>query len=365
MNKSILVCVDEIVGGEYVATTRFTDAFKKSYADFNVLHLKFVKPKKYKIFNFILSQIQSFLILRKQIIGINKKHKLRYVFSANYASTLAACSLIGRNFPVVHMFHGTKAGLIKSIPDLNYRKFILRLAESLSYALADKISAPSLAAKKYLNRNTLYFANKKIFLLNNIVPNIFFEKKDKKISNEKIILYSGRMAENKGIEELTKSFVKIKKLYPETKIFYMYPSANVNKKVFSNTKNIIRKNKFNKSCFFIKDPTNKEMVKVYKKASVLVLASLIEFAPLSILEAFASGLPVAATNVGNAAELIVKVDPNMIIASSSEQDIYKTLKYFFSLERKTIFGISKKQKAIAENYRSKNVIEYIRKEIVI
>lgn len=57
-------------------------------------------------------------------------------------------------------------------------------------------------------------------------------------------------------------------------------------------------------------PGRTDIVKYFEKLDFTILTSLSEGQPLSILESFAAGLPVVATNVGSCSELILGVPPD-------------------------------------------------------
>ena len=88
----------------------------------------------------------------------------------------------------------------------------------------------------------------------------------------------------------------------------------------------------------------------FRNADVLVLPSLSEGFPVTILEAMASGLPVIATRVGGVPEIIENNVNGYLVETENPQEIAEALLTLLRDEqlRKCISGNNRKK---AENYQ--------------
>jgi glycosyltransferase involved in cell wall biosynthesis len=77
-----------------------------------------------------------------------------------------------------------------------------------------------------------------------------------------------------------------------------------------------------------------QVAEVYGAADILVLTSTIEGQPLAVLEALASGCPVAATNVGDLPRIISDGSNGYLVDPDRPLDIAARLKTFFDLPEK-------------------------------
>ena len=79
----------------------------------------------------------------------------------------------------------------------------------------------------------------------------------------------------------------------------------------------------------------------------MVLPSLTEGQPLSILEALSYGMPVIATNVGGIPDIIVNKENGFLIAPKSASELSDRMAYFMD-QPASISQISEKNSAIFE-----------------
>lgn len=380
---SFLVLSEVVRGGEWIATDRLINILKKKHPNFNFYLLAYgdknevskdnfekielishIHTKISPPFAFIKKITKDFFILRKKISRLSKNKKIDFVLSTDYLMLISAKTAIAHNTKSIFLFHGIRSTLFKSFSDIDRRQITLKLLECLSLFLADKIVAPSDYAKKYILRMLNVFGNEnKISVIPNFVPDEFFvavdQEKIKNLRNKlvlksrnDIILYSGRISRFKGLENLFDAFLKFSKTHSEKVLVVAYPSTGSDKNLLHNLRQKIKTYNSDKQIKLFPGLTQQEIVILNQMSSVLILPSELEFAPLSIIESLASSTPFVATDLGNAGELLVKLDPNLLLKNNSPKEIERGLDYFFSISEKRALFLKAKSKKIASEFNS-------------
>lgn len=145
--------------------------------------------------------------------------------------------------------------------------------------------------------------------------------------NNKVIIFTGRIVEEKGVKELLEAFLKLKH---DNVTLLMIGSANfgadTNTKYEQEIAELI--NKSNRSIVFTGFVHQTELYKYYNIADVSVIPSLFQDpAPLVCIEAQATGTPLIATRVGGIPEyvgenssILVEKDSNLVNNLANEID---------------------------------------------
>lgn len=138
--------------------------------------------------------------------------------------------------------------------------------------------------------------------------------------DKKVVLFSGRMNEEKGIDKLLLAWKSVNKEKAILLIVgsYYYKSGISNNSFSEKVNNLIMNQK---NIFFTGYVDYNEMPIIYKLADIVVLPSMWEDpAPLTVIETLTSGDPLITTNSGgipeyvnsNDAILLAKEDPNFL-----------------------------------------------------
>ncbi|MBI2651232.1 glycosyltransferase family 4 protein [Candidatus Woesearchaeota archaeon] len=144
-------------------------------------------------------------------------------------------------------------------------------------------------------------------------------KKPKKYSKNKILLFVGRLSEQKGLQYLIESLSSIVKRYPKAKLLVIGEGAY--KKTLQE---IVNKKKLGKYVEFLGAMPSSELPKHYNFADVFILPSLsaktgTEALGLSLLEAMSCGCAVIGTDVGGI-KYIIKNGYNGIIVRQKDSN---------------------------------------------
>lgn len=127
----------------------------------------------------------------------------------------------------------------------------------------------------------------------------------------------GRFVAIKDIKSFISSISIALKTIPDIKVLIAGP-ADEDQEYFTECQNLITVLNLQDRITF-KTAVNDIVEEVYAKIDLMVLSSISEGMPLTILEAFAAGIPVVATNVGACSELIYGQSPeDQLLGKSGE-----------------------------------------------
>ena len=168
-----------------------------------------------------------------------------------------------------------------------------------SYQYIDKFFAVSSAMVPLLNNMNV--PNKKIVVIHNPIE---IKKKiktnlKKKLckNNKKIILYAGRLAHDKGIEQTLHAIKEIKNV--------VYIIVGKKKGQYSYFKELTIKLKIQNKVKFIGYVDNKDLIKYYSIADLVLLpCSVYESLSRMLIEALSFGIPLIANDVGGNKDII-------------------------------------------------------------
>jgi len=156
-----------------------------------------------------------------------------------------------------------------------------------------------------------------------------YEKKELKrqlgISTSKVIIFSGRLLEMKGIFEMVEGFESFCKQDNDASLLIMGSGPDEER-----LKGIIDKQKI-KNIYFTKFVQYKDLYKYYSISDLLLFPTRQDIWGLVVNEAMACGLPVIVTNVaGASADLIEGGKNGYIINLNSPKEITKGIETIFS-----------------------------------
>ncbi len=177
----------------------------------------------------------------------------------------------------------------------------------------------------FLTKEDEAFFNKKIIfnkkpkyniIKNGVETKIFSIEEDKKYF-PKSIIFVGKLTKSKGVEDIIKIAKKMK----------LFKFTFVGKGPLE--KEIIKQ----KNCQLKGILTQKEIVKEYRKHSVLILPSYSESFPLSIVEAMSSGLYIITSKIYGLSEIVLpELLGNSVVEPGDTDKIAKLLKEIFNNE---------------------------------
>lgn len=233
------------------------------------------------------------------------------------------------NIPFIHTYHTMWEEYIHYIsPIKSNHNSLKKIARKLSRAFvrkADCVIAPSNKTASYL-KNECAIKNKPIYIVPtgiDVEPfkkeNFTQEEKDALkesigvSKDEKVILFLGRIADEKSIDVLIDQMPKVFEEYPKAKFVIVGYGPQEDQ-----LKSQVKKLKLQDKVIFTGKIPWKDVPRYYNMADVFVNASLTETQGLTFIEAMASSLPVVCKYAPNLTEFITNEKNGIFIHNNDE-----------------------------------------------
>ena len=245
-----------------------------------------------------LAKIQMPLLILSEFIAscrIIKKEQINMI----HAHWILPQGFIGAflkklfRIPLLVTIHGSDLFPLKSIFFKKLQNFVVKNS--------NYITVNSDASKKELVKRFPPAAFKVVTIPMGVDLNLFRKRKSqkpKKYSKNKILLFVGRLSDQKGLQYLVDSIPKLARLYPNIKLLIIGEGPyeeTLRKKV--------HENRVEANVEFLGSVPNYKLLEYHNFADIFILPSLsnrtgTEALGLSLLEAMASGCAVIGTKVG-------------------------------------------------------------------
>ncbi|MBU90163.1 hypothetical protein CMO94_01370 [Candidatus Woesearchaeota archaeon] len=216
---------------------------------------------------------------------------------------------------------------------------------------ADSVTVNSNATKNELVRRFPSYSSKISVIPMGIDINRFKErsiKKPKKYSGNSILLFVGRLSDQKGLQFLISSMPDVLKHYPNIKLLVIGEGPYLDK-----LKDSAGANRISDNVEFLGSMSNSEIAKYYNFADIFIIPSLstktgTEALGLSLLEAMASGCTVIGTKVGGIPFVIKNSYNGMLVKQKDSKELANAVI--------TLLKNNQKSKKLG-----KNAAEFVRK----
>ncbi|MBI5391376.1 glycosyltransferase family 4 protein [Candidatus Woesearchaeota archaeon] len=200
---------------------------------------------------------------------------------------------------------------------------------------ADKIIAVGTEDKKLLEKE---FPEKVVYIPNGVNLHEFPQAR----TQGENIVFIGRIHSQKGVHILLEAFQRIKQTFPKETLILAGPAeggyADKLKKRYNDPR--IR---------FIGEYKKEDLQKICREAKCVVLPSLWEGLPLTLIEALASGKPVIATNLPSIAS-IVKNKKNGLLVPPNDISALVTALQLLLKNKAAAQKLGKEARKTAEHY---------------
>ena len=170
--------------------------------------------------------------------------------------------------------------------------------EALGFRFADVISVPSNFIARVL-MNEYNVPTEKIRVIPNGVDTQYFSPQESKNKKEKVVLSVSRITEQKGVGYLPELVQRVTSEIPSTKFLIVGDGA-----VLSSLERMINSLSISDNVEFLGFISRDRLLEMYRLSDVFVSTSIYEPFGLVILEAMASGKPVAAFSLGGIKEIV-------------------------------------------------------------
>ena len=295
--------------------------------DYNVYIFPLVKTKIAYSFNSSIivepcreTENLSFLDNFKIISNLSKKIKiynidlvLSFITNSNIISIIASKI---KNVPIIISE--------RNYPEKEQIKLIWKILRTLTYPLADELVVQTSLIKRYFEKT---INSTKISVIPNPLP-FEFKAFQSNLVKEKIVLNVGRLEDQKNQKFLIDAFSKIK-----FKDWRLQIVGNGSLK----TKLMDRIKKLNLTGQVEILPSTKDIISVYKRASIFAFCSHYEGFPNSLMEAMHMGLPCISTDCPTGpAELIDNGVNGLLIPMNDLSKMVEKLNFLIKNENERI-----------------------------
>lgn len=160
-----------------------------------------------------------------------------------------------------------------------------------------------------------------LYEYSNLPPRGYFRKKFDIEDNEKIVLYLGRIHRIKGIDILIDAFENIVKKLNNIRLVIVGPDDGYLDKI----KHLIETKNLKNNILLTGPLYGNDKIEAYIDSDVYVLPSRYEIWGMTILEAYACGIPVIASKVGGLKELVLDEVTGLLFTPENIGQLVKSL----------------------------------------
>jgi glycosyltransferase involved in cell wall biosynthesis len=270
-----------------------------------------------------------------------------------------------KQVPYVFQPHGSFLTSISEPYSLKMLKLYLdKLVSSKIVKNASKIIALSgFEAKQYKH---IGIPEEKITIIPNgidlskyteLPPKGAFKRKFNIPENRKIILYLGRIHKIKGIDILVKAYAYLKNEmnFKDAVLVIAGPDDGY----LSEAKALAYALRISDSTMFVGPLYSVDKLAAYVDSDLFVLPSRYEAFPMVVLEAYACGKPVIASNVGGLKELIIDGETGLLFKAGNFKQMAEKMAYLLNDNDKAIEIGRKARILVEEKYSIDKVVDII------
>lgn len=284
---------------------------------------------KFSLFNILLTPfLLAYYTIRHKADLIIGYHVIPYAFFAFISS-----SLTGRPFIVC------QTGSL--IQRKSNNKFFFKI---FKYVInkSQKFCVPGKNAQKFWSSKSIN--EKKLLILHSSVDTNKFIPLNQQSDNY-CFIYSGRLSQEKRIDLIIRSFSKLIKDYPHTKLLILGDGPLMHNLVILTVQLGLTQN--------IEFIGFKPDVRAYlARAKWFVMASETEGLPCALMEAMSMGLIPISSNVGNISDVITEGETGFLFQKNDEMELEKILRKVLILNPIRVEDISKKASQIIKDTQS-------------
>jgi len=188
-------------------------------------------------------------------------------------------------------------------------------------------------------------------------PKDSFKKKFNILEDRKIILYIGRIHKIKGIDFLVRAYAYLKnKMNFKDAILVI---AGPNDGYLSEIIHLAQASGVSNSVLFVGSLYGGDKLAAYVDSEVYILPSRYETFPMAVLEAYACGKPVIASDVGGLKELIVDGETGFLFEAGNFKQMAEKMVYLLNNSDKAVEISRKARILVEEKYSIDKVVDMI------
>ena len=305
---------------------------------------KVYRFKKYAVFDPIIPD------LYKRLCKLQDEKIIFHIHSDQFTNSFISSILIKlKRSKFIITFHGKKIGY--NMFDRIFQKYFrTNFCRKIIGKKAEYIISTSRTGIKLYNQLGVN-KNKLIFIGNGIDFNEIkrFEKEIKNNDNlmvyDDYILFSGRLNPQKGVVYLFKAIKKAIKYDKNIKLIVI-GNGNLKNKLIKFSKKYSLQNNIK----FLNFLNRSVLLNFYKNAKFLIMPSLYETMPITIIECLALGTPVIASNIDEIPYLIKNNYNGLLIPPRNPDAIFNAIKKLYYDDNLISFFGKNAKKSITKNF---------------
>lgn len=177
---------------------------------------------------------------------------------------------------------------------------------------------------------------------------------EQQLSNERYLLYIGRLEKEKNLGFLIESFIKAFKDKNGLKLYIIGKGSRYNY-----LKELINKNESNNQVKILSNIPNRDKNAFISQCKFLISASLFEIMPTIILEAYSFKKPVIASNIGPHRELVLDKSTGYLFNPNNISELIELLRTIANKNNKSDLLGNNAYQFFKENYSSEEIINRV------
>jgi glycosyltransferase involved in cell wall biosynthesis len=206
----------------------------------------------------------------------------------------------------------------------------LSTAERIAMLQADQLVSPSEDLAGYVANDLNYPLAKIAIIRNPVDAEQFCPEGARALSSDGklTVLFVGRLEERKGIHHLVDAIPKVLSQFQNVKFVIIGSdtmTAKGNGSVLAELRQALSSSSRSDSVTFIPHVPLSEIVDYYRSADILVLPSLYDNAPMTVIEAMSCGKPVIGTTAGGTKEYVIHDNCGLIVPPANADELAKAL----------------------------------------
>lgn len=361
MNTSILsISLDSnIVTQNYADAMLRQESYAKYFKDYTIIILNSSKNKTKEFHKQNLhiygtnSVFKPFAIFKAVFMAsrLSKKYKFDVVTTQDPLATGLVGLLVKLylKIPLNIQLHSTfcfeKGWKEESFVNYflsHFIKFLLKFADSV------RVVNPKVIRKleKYTQNLVL------IKHIPMVVDLDFFYKKAKLKRTYTKFISMGRLSKEKNFELLIKSFNKVNKKFPHSRLTIVGDGQER-----QNLKNLITNLDLEPKISLLGMLTRDQVKKELWNSDMFVLSSNYEGWPMVFIEAFSAGLPIITTNVGSAGYIALNNQNSIVVNSNDQNEMEKAMTWIIEHPREAFKFSNNGQELVMAEYNIDKLIE--------
>ncbi len=308
---------------------------------------KNILPSRVNILNKIIAEQTSSIGIElfEEYLKKNPKPDLIHSHDLRYGSFITHKIFKKYRIPYVITEHNS---------DILEKKFPKILVPQINKIIKDSKKISTVSKLMAYKLKKFFKIKKKIFILHNVLPEIFLKKKNLSIKNKILTFISvTRFDKNKNVELLIEAFDKVlKKRNCVLKIIGSGPLLN---KVKIN----VKKKGLSKKIILLGHLDRKNIIKNLLKSDCFVLNSKVETFGVATIEAMSCGLKAILSENAGSIEIKSKIPDVIIYKPNNIKNLYKKMLKINSLKNK--FEKQKIRNVTMQQFGVRNFLNQIKK----